>query len=182
VLERLFGTPPDPPPANIPAIEPDVRGASTIREQLAKHRSDPNCASCHRKMDPPGFALESFDVIGGFRQRYRSIGAGDPAVRGSIDPFIGIGFKLGPQVDASGKLPDGRTFSGIDEFIELAAADSRSLLENLARQLTTYAIGRPLGFSDRIEINALAERTEEKGGGIRTLIHELVLSSLFKTR
>ena len=182
VLERLFGTPPDPPPANIPAIEPDVRGASTIREQLAKHRSDPNCASCHRKMDPPGFALESFDVIGGFRQRYRSIGAGDPAVRGSIDPFIGIGFKLGPQVDASGKLPDGRTFSGIDEFIELAAVDSKSLLENLARQLATYAIGRPLGFSDRAEINALVERTEEHGGGIRTLIHELVLNSLFKTR
>jgi hypothetical protein len=182
VLDRLFGTPPDPPPANIPAIEPDVRGASTIREQLTKHRSDPICASCHRKMDPPGFALESFDVIGGFRQRYRSIGAGDPAARGSIDPFIGIGFKLGPQVDASGKLPDGRKFSGIDEFIELAAVDSKSLLENLARQLATYAIGRPIGFSDRAEINALAERTEEKGGGTRTLIHELVLSSLFKTR
>ena len=73
-------------------------------------------------------------------------------------------------------------FEDVVEFIELAAVDSKSLLENLARQLATYAIGRPIGFSDRAEINALAERTEEKGGGTRTLIHELVLSSLFKTR
>ena len=108
VMDRLLGQPPEPPPPNIPAIEPDVRGAKTIREQLDKHRSVAACASCHAKMDPPGFALESFDVIGGFRTRYRSIGAGDPAPRGSIDPFIGISFKLGPPVDASGVLPDGQ--------------------------------------------------------------------------
>src|SRR6201984_2671932 len=65
VMDRLLGQPPEPPPPNIPAIEPDVRGAKTIREQLAKHRSIAACASCHAKMDPPGFALESFDVIGG---------------------------------------------------------------------------------------------------------------------
>src|SRR6185312_15294625 len=94
VLDRLLGQPPAPPPPNIPAVEPDVRGATTIREQLDKHRSDTTCASCHAKIDPPGFALESFDVIGGERARYRSLGQGDPAPRGSIDPFIGIGFKL----------------------------------------------------------------------------------------
>ena len=73
VMARLLGQPPEPPPPNIPAVEPDVRGATTIREQLAKHRSDATCASCHAKIDPPGFALESFDVIGGFRTRYRSV-------------------------------------------------------------------------------------------------------------
>ena len=182
VMERIFGTPPDPPPPNLPAIEPDVRGATTIREQLAKHRADPSCARCHVKMDPPGFALESFDVIGGFRDRYRSIGEGDNAERGSIDRFIGISFKLGPGVDASGELPDGRKFSGIGEFKDLAAADPRALLKNLAQQLVTYAAGRPLGFSDRAAITALVDRTEAKGGGIRTLIHELVQSPLFQTR
>ncbi|MFT4548136.1 MAG: hypothetical protein ACI8XO_002645 [Verrucomicrobiales bacterium] len=182
VMERILGTPPDPPPPNLPAIEPDVRGATTIREQLAKHSSDPSCARCHVKMDPPGFALESFDVIGGFRDRYRSIGEGDNAERGSIDPFIGISFKLGPKVDASGELPDGRKFSGVDEFKDLIAADQSALLKNLAQQLATYAAGRPLGFSDRAAITALVDRTEAKGGGIRTLIHELVQSPLFQTR
>ena len=112
VMERLLGQPPEPPPPNIPAIEPDVHGARTIREQLDKHRADAACASCHAKMDPPGFALESFDVIGGLRTRYRSIGEGEPAPRGAIDPFIGISFKLGPPVDASGMLPDDRTVQG----------------------------------------------------------------------
>src|SRR4051812_22454643 len=65
VLDRLLGRPPAPPPPNVPAVEPDVRGATTIREQLDKHRNNAACASCHVKMDPPGFALEEFDVIGG---------------------------------------------------------------------------------------------------------------------
>ena len=86
------------------AIEPDVRGTTTIREQLAKHRDNAICASCHVRIDPPGFALEGFDVIGGFRRRYRSIGEGDAAERGTIDPAIGISFRLGPQVDASGGI------------------------------------------------------------------------------
>src|SRR5258708_27210951 len=138
VMDRLLGKPPEPPPPNIPAIEPDVRGAKTIREQLAKHREHPSCASCHAKMDPPGFALESFDVIGGERTRYRSIGAGDPAPRGMIDPFIGITFKLGPAVDASGVLPDGRKFSGIHEFQNLIPPDRRLLLKKLAPQFPAY--------------------------------------------
>src|SRR5213075_2203806 len=103
----------EPPPSDTPAVEPDVRGATTIREQLEKHRSDKTCASCHAKFDPPGFALEAFDVIGGFRERYRSIGDGDPAPRGAIDPMIGISFKLGPTVDASGETRDEQKFANI---------------------------------------------------------------------
>jgi len=182
VMDRLLGQPPEPPPPNIPAIEPDVRGAKTIREQLAKHRSHTACASCHAKMDPPGFALESFDVIGGFRTRYRSIGAGDSAPRGSIDPFIGISFKLGPAVDAGGVLPDGRTFRGIDELQDLLAADRKRLLGNLARQFTIYGTGRDVSFGDRDQIAVIVANTRQKGGGIRTLIHELVQSRLFQTR
>jgi hypothetical protein len=182
VMGRLLGRPPEPPPPNIPAIDPDVRGASTIREQLEKHRSNTMCASCHAKIDPAGFALESFDVIGGFRTRYRSIGAGDPAPRGRIDPFIGIGFKLGPAVDSSGVLPDGRKFSGIGELETMLAADPAPLLKNLAEQLAVYSTGREVMFSDRAAIAGIMARAEKKGGGLRTLIHELTESELFQTR
>ena len=182
VMARLLGQEPDPPPPNIPAIEPDVRGAKTIREQLDKHRADVSCASCHAKMDPPGFALESFDVIGGWRDRYRSIGDGDAAPRGSIDPFIGISFKLGPPVNASGVLPDERAFKEITEFQTLLAADATRLLRNLAQQLAIYSIGRDIAFSDRDEINAIVANTQKNGGGVRTLIHEVIQSRLFQTK
>jgi hypothetical protein len=181
VMARLLGQPPEPPPPNVPAVEPDVRGAVTIREQLEKHRSFPGCGSCHSKIDPPGFALESFDVIGGFRARYRSLGSGDPAPRGSIDPFVGIGFKLGPAVDASGAMPDGRPFAGIAEFESLLAADSGRLLKNLAEQLARYSTGRDVTFCDRDDLARVVDRAQARGGGIRTLMHELVESPIFLT-
>lgn len=182
VLDRLLGHPPEPPPPNIPAIEPDVRGAKTIREQLDKHRADPSCAGCHAKMDPPGFALEAFDVIGGFRTRYRSIGMGDPPQRGRIDPFIHLPFRLGPPVDSSGVLPDGRTFRDIREFQDLIAADRPALLANLARQFAVYGMARPVSFSERADLETILARTQDQGGGIRTLIQELTASRLFRTR
>jgi Protein of unknown function (DUF1588) len=74
VLSNLLGQPPAPPPPNAGSVEPDTRGAATIRDLLEKHKSDAVCASCHKTIDPPGFALESFDVIGGYRKRYRSVG------------------------------------------------------------------------------------------------------------
>ena len=181
-MARLLGQEPEPPPPNIPAIEPDVRGAKTIREQLDKHRADASCASCHAQMDPPGFALESFDVIGGLRTRYRSIGDGDPAPRGSIDPFIGISFKLGPPVDSSGVLPNERTFKDVTEFQTLLAADSERLLNNVAKQLAIYSTGRDLAFSDRDKITTIVNNTQKHGGGFRTLIHELIRSELFQTK
>ncbi len=182
VMDRLLGQPPDPPPANVAAIEPDVRGAKSIRDQLEKHRSEMVCASCHAKMDPPGFAMESFDVIGGFRTRYRSIGDGDPAPRGAIDPFIGISFKLGPAVDASSELTDGRRFKDILEFQSLLATDSQRLLRNLTEQFAIYGTGRDILFGDRDQIAAIVAGTQKDGGGIRTLIHQLVQSPFFQTR
>ncbi|MFO0877437.1 MAG: DUF1592 domain-containing protein [Gemmataceae bacterium] len=182
VLERILGQPPEPPPSNVPAIEPDVRGGKTIREQLARHRDNAACASCHAKIDPPGFALESFDVIGGYRTRYRSIGAGDSAPRGAIDPFIHIRFRLGPQVDPGGTMPNGRAFRDIREFRELLAADRDPLLRNIAQQFAVYGTGRPVSFADRDAIEALVTATKKQGGGIRTLIRELTTSPLFATR
>ena len=133
-------------------------------------------------MDPPGFALEEFDVIGGHRGRYRSLGTGDPAPRGAIDPFIGIGFKLGPAVDASGVLPDGRKFAGIAGLQDLLAAQPDALSENLVRQFAVYSTGRGVSFADRDEVAGIVAGANKNGGGVRTLVHELVQSKLFRTR
>lgn len=182
VMDRLLGRPPEPPPSSVPAVEPDVRGATTIRELLDKHRNNVTCAGCHAKIDPAGFALENFDVIGGFRTRYRSLEKGDPAPRGKIDPFIGIGFKLGLPVDASSALPGGRSFHNVRELQSILASDRRSLLKNLAQQWLIYATGREVAFCDRDGINAVVESTDQQGGGIRTLLHAVIQSQEFQTR
>jgi hypothetical protein len=183
VMARLLGQPPDPPPPNVPAVEPDVQGATTIREMLDKHRNNAACAGCHAKIDPPGFALESFDVIGGFRDRYRSLNdKGEPAPRGSIDPKIPISFRLGPKVDATGAMADGRAFQDIRDFKDLVSQDKQRLLHNLARQLLIYTTGRDIAFGDRAALEEIVTRAEQKGGGIRTLMIEIAHSSLFQTR
>ncbi|MFO0974850.1 MAG: DUF1592 domain-containing protein [Planctomycetaceae bacterium] len=179
VMDRIFGETPEPPPSSVPAIEPDVRGATTIREQLDKHRSNAVCASCHQRIDPPGFALEAFDVIGGFRSRYRSIGEGDAAERGNIDPFIGLSFRLGRPVDASGKMPDGREFMNVLEFQKIVAQDETRLLRNLAKQLLIYGTGRSPGFRNRSTIDQIVDSTRRQGGGVLTLLLEVISSPLF---
>ena len=179
VMKRLLGQPPPPPPANVGAIEPDTRGATTIREQLAKHRTSENCAGCHKNIDPPGFALESFDVIGGFRDRYRSQDKGD-----RVDRRLNSGryyrVLLGPPVDASGELPDGRKFSGIADFKKLLLADRDQIMRSLAEKLVIYGTGAGISYADRRDIAAIVSKTKEQGGGLRTLMEEVVESSLFR--
>jgi hypothetical protein len=179
VMERILGYHAAPPPA-VPAVESDIRGATTIREQLAKHRSEESCNACHRKIDPAGFALESFDVMGGFRDRYRASkqGKGDPVKGFGHDGLI-YRFLLGPAVDASGELPDGQTFSDIREFRRALLADEAQLARNLAQQLAVYATGAPIRFSDRAQIAHILERTRASGYGARSMIRELVASPLF---
>src|SRR5256886_8175159 len=111
---RFPGKNPPPPPPSVPAIEPDIRGAVTIREQLDKHRTLESCAACHAKIDPAGFALESFDVMGGWRDNYRAMGPGKhpPGFGKNGQPFE---FHLGPRVDPSGVLPGGGKFQNIRE-------------------------------------------------------------------
>ncbi len=140
VMKQIVGEPPAPPPADVPAVEPDIRGTVTIREQLSKHRSEATCAACHAKIDPPGFALESFDVIGGWRERYRSLGEGDvpdPAKTGRPR----VPYLLAQPVDASGETADGRAFKDFEGFKNLLAKDERRLARNLASQFVVYATG-----------------------------------------
>ncbi len=116
------------------------------------------------------------------RTRYRSIGTGDVAPRGNIDPLINIAFMLSQPVDPSGVMADDRTFAGISEFQAILASNTPQLLKNLAEQLAVYSTGREIAFSDRDDIAAIVQRTQSHGGGVRTLVHELVRSHLFQTK
>lgn len=181
VMERILGQKPPPPPAAVPAVEPDIRGATTIRQQLEKHRTLESCNACHRNIDPPGFALENFDVMGGWRERYRSEAEGEPAV-GIARSGQKFAFRYAQLVDASGSLPDGRPFDDIVDFKQLLLDDERVIARNLAKQLTVYATGAPVGFGDREEIEELLDRAASSHYGVRTLIHELVRSDLFQKK
>jgi len=178
VLDRILGTPPSPPPEGVAAVEPDIRGATTIREQLAKHRQVESCASCHAKIDPPGFALESFDVIGGWRDYYRTSGRGKAAlVDGRRMPYL-----QGPPVDPADVLPDGRKFQNIDEFKQLLLSDKDQIARALTTRLATYATGAPVRAADQPDIEAIVERIREREYGLRTLVHEVVESKLFRNK
>lgn len=178
VLDRILDRPPQPPPPDLPTIEPDVRGTTTIREQLDKHRSLPACSACHSKIDPPGFALESYDVIGGWRTQYRSIGSGSAPPPGGRRTE----YRLAKPVDPSGQLPDGRAFKDVDEFRRLLLADPDAIARGFARKLLVYATGAPLQFADRAAVDEIVDHARKKGYGTRTLIHEVIQSALFKTK
>ena len=178
IMRRLLGKPPPPPPPGVPALEPDIRGATTIREQLARHRSQETCAACHRNIDPAGFALESFDVMGGWRDRYRSFGKGEP-VKGIGHNGLKYHFCLGPAVDPSGELPQGSRFQDVRELKQLLVQDDRQLALNLTRQLVIYATGAPIQFSDRPQIDRILADTRPAGYRVRSIVHELVQSDLF---
>jgi hypothetical protein len=178
VMTRLLGKPPPPPPPNVPALDPDIRGATTIREQLAKHRSQESCAACHRNIDPAGFALESFDVMGAWRDRYRAFGNGDP-IQGVGHNGLKFHFCLGPSVDPSGELPDGQRFENVQDLKQCLLRDDPQLARNLTRQLVIYATGAPIQFSDRVQIANILARTRSSGYGVRSIIQEIVQSDLF---
>jgi len=181
VQNKIVGQPSEPPPPDIVAIEPDVRGTTTVREMLAKHRSNASCATCHNKIDPPGFALESYDVIGGWQTRYRSLGEGDPA---PPDPSSGrnVGYKIALNVDAAGETPDGRPFKDIEGFRKLLLDDVRPIARDLASQLLIYATGAPVGFADRGGIDQILEKSAASRYGLRSLIHEIVQSPMFLSK
>jgi mono/diheme cytochrome c family protein len=178
VLDRILGTPPTPPPPGIAAVEPDIRGATTIREQLAKHRQVESCARCHRLIDPPGFALESFDVIGGWRENYRSVGNGEPvSIEGKRMPYA-----KGPKIDPADELTDGRKFANIDELKLLLLQDRDQLARALTTKLITYATGGPPSLADQPEIESIVGKIRMSNYGMRTLIHEIVNSRLFRDK
>jgi hypothetical protein len=172
VLEKIFGTPASPPPAGVPAVEPDIRGARSIREMLAKHRSDPACNVCHNKIDPAGFALENFDVIGGWREHYRSIDKGDRVNK--VVNGRGVRYRRSLPVDASGHLPDGRSFRNMDDFVKLIAHQKDSA-RGLTEHLVVYATGGEVSLADHPGLSKIAQTA-----GLTDLITTVVQSKIFR--
>ena len=182
VMERILGQTSPPPPENVPAIDPDTRGATTIREQLEKHRTIPECAKCHDKIDPVGLALENFDVLGGWRDQYRGLDEAAVPVEGIGKNGHHFQFHLAQPVDASGQLPDGRPFGDIMEMKRLLLSDERQIARNLVRQLVVFATGAPVRFGDRPAVERILDQARATDYGVRTLICEIVQSELFRNK
>ena len=179
VLDRILGMAPAPPPDNVEAIDPDIRGATTIREQLAKHRSVESCGVCHRKIDPPGFALESFDCIGGWREKYRFAGWRRNAEEITIN---GRKLYLDLKVDPSDVMSDGERFENVDQFKQILLRDKPQLARALTVKLITYATGRAPRMSDRNLVEEIVTKICTKDYGLRSLVHEIAQSELFQNK
>jgi hypothetical protein len=167
VTENILGIPPPPPPDVVPAIDPDVSGATTIRDRLAKHRADAACAECHRKIDPLGFSLEAFDPVGRWRKTY-------PKPKNAKDA---------PKIDTTGEFTSGETyadFAGFKKIIHDTRADP--FTRHLIRQLLTYTTGRTIELNDDLVIDRLQEKVKQQGLGLHTLMVECLMSEVFRSR
>lgn len=180
VMDRILGLEPPPPPPGVPGVEPDIRGATTLRELLDKHRNTESCNGCHKVIDAPGFALENYDVIGGWRDRFRSIDKGDQ-VSLKIEGRK-VRYRLGPPVDAAGELPDGREFASFAELQKLLVADQDRVARCIIEKLLVFATGRPMGFSDRAELDRILTASKAKDHGMRDLLHAVVQSEIFRSK
>jgi hypothetical protein len=172
VLTNLLGQPAPPPPAGVPAVEPDIRGATTIREQLKLHRENQSCARCHARIDAPGFALEQFDVIGGERSFYRSL----------ADQGERVGkwnYRKGPLVERGYKLADGREFADFVAFRQILLDDRETVARALAEKLLVYGCGRPVSAADRHVVQAVVDASRDSDFGLRSMIEAVCDSELF---
>ena len=166
VLENVLGITPPPPPDEVPSIDADVSGAKTIREKLARHRADKACAVCHRKIDPLGFALETFDPIGRWRSHY-------PKPKGK---------KAAAKVDPSGKLPSGEQYTDFASFKRVLRESRRDqFVRHLIESLLTYTTGRSLEQSDRYAVDDILSRVKADDYGLRTLVVEVLTSKPFRS-
>jgi hypothetical protein len=166
-LENVLGDPPPPPPESVPALTPDTRGASTIRDLMKAHTSDERCARCHTKIDPYGFLFENFDAIGQWREAY-------PVANAKKDQW--------PRVDPASVLPNGTTLNDIVALKQHLLADPRPFVRCLTRKLFTYAIGRAPDYPESKTLNALADSHLTEQRGLKDLIRDLVLHECFRTR
>jgi len=158
VLENILGMPPPPPPANVPALADKTAGLS-LRQQLEKHRSEGTCASCHSRMDPLGFGLENFNAIGAWRTH-----------------------DGGQKIDASGTLPDGRTFAGVNGLKEILVSDRDAFVHCLAEKMLTYALGRGLTPDDDNTVRTISGLVAADGYRFSRLVLEIVQSTPFQTQ
>ncbi|MBV8819212.1 MAG: DUF1592 domain-containing protein, partial [Acidobacteriaceae bacterium] len=160
ILENFLNAPPPPPPPNVPALDESKIGATgSIRQQMEAHRANPLCASCHSKMDPLGFGFENFNAIGEWRTQDGKF-----------------------PVDASGKLPDGRSFDGPDGLKTLLRAQPEAFAECVTDKLLTYALGRGLERYDRRTVRDIAKQLAAQDYRFDSLVFDIVNSLPFQMR
>ena len=181
VMERILGQTPSPPPPGISGVEPDIRGADTLRDLLEKHRSMESCQGCHAKFDPLGFALESFNPIGGHRDFYRSLNPSVPRIDRKVRAQS-VRYRKGPMVDSSGKFSDGEPFENIHEFMDELAGNDSILARAFVSKLLTFATGRELGFSDRDEIASIVSSCSAHDYRTADLLHAVLSSNIFQNK
>jgi len=159
VLEAMLGTPPPPPPPNVPELKEVHAGEApkTLRERLEQHRANPLCASCHSRIDPIGFGLENYDVLG----RWRTEDAGKP-------------------IDAKGVLPDGTSFEGPDQLKIALMAKKDLFIRHLTNKMLGYALGRGLTLEDSCTVDRIVAEVAKNEYKAHTLIQEIVLSVPFR--
>ncbi len=159
ILEAILGTPPPPPPPNVPQLEESHDGAApkTLRERLTKHRENPVCASCHSRIDPLGFALENFNVVG----QWRDEDAGKP-------------------VDTMGQLPDGTTFDGLEGLKKVLLERKTLFIRNLTAKMLGYALGRGLSLEEYCTVDQIVADLEKNNYSAHALIRGIVHSIPFR--
>jgi hypothetical protein len=168
VSETIFGKTPPPPPANVPAIEPNPPQSpkATLREKLEAHRNDANCAACHAKIDPLGLAWDNYDAVGQWRTREK----------------VSAGTGADPAINPAGTLPDGRTFQDPAEFKRLLLADRDTVARAFIEHLCTYALRRVLTIDDRDDIAAIAAEAKKNDYRVRDIVRAVALSDLMRSR
>jgi hypothetical protein len=161
VLDNLLGTPPPPPPPNVPELEekPDGPHHGTLRQRMEQHRQNPDCASCHSRMDPLGFGLENFNAVGAWREK------------DGEEP-----------IDASGTLPDGATFDGPAGLRQVLLDKKEQFVRCLAEKMLTYALGRGLSYDDRCTVDDLVQKVEREEYRFSSLVLGIVESDAFQKR
>jgi len=167
VMESIFGKSPPPPPANVDPIEPNPIDApkATIRMKLEAHKRDPNCASCHAKIDPLGLAFDNYDAIGQWRTTEKVQGQGPD-----------------PIVSASGVLPDGRSYGGPEEFKQLLAKDLDPFCHTFVKKLATYSLRRTMTIDDQEDLTQITRQAKRADYAVQDIVEAFVLSDLFQKR
>ena len=166
--EAILGKTPPPPPANVPAIEPNPpqNPKATLRQKIEAHRNDANCAACHARIDPLGLAWDNYDAIGQWRTHEK----------------VAAGVGKDPVVDPAGVMPDGRAFKDATEFKRLLIEDRDKVARAFIEHLCTYGLRRVLSFDDQDDLNTIQAEAKKKAYGIKDIIRAVALSDLMKKR
>jgi hypothetical protein len=179
VLRKLLNEPPPPAPANVPSLNRLEGRLLTARERLLAHQEEPQCASCHRKIDPIGFGLENLDPVGRWREEEKIKATFHPP--GSPPQVRKTELRLVP-VDASSALHKGPAFTGFQELRGLIAERRDAFARGMSAALVEYALGRPCGFSDEPLLEAMVSHIRERGYGLRDLVRFLTASEDFQSK